>query len=174
MRQQSVVEDRGLAIGVLVAGVAWMVPCAGAAVAAAATGAGPPSFTADAPITLLTHPSTPALAFGPSVGPAWWYWVTTATVTAILLIPLLVLWRRRSASQVTLVGCASRADVAAASGRRALLRRASVLRPSLTAVRPQDVGYRLGSSRGVESYASVEDSMVVLGPPSARARGSTS
>jgi type IV secretion system protein VirD4 len=143
------------------------MPSAGAAVSAAATGKGSPSFTTDAPITLLTHPSTPALAFGPSVGPAWWYWVTTATVTAIVLIVVLLLWRRGSTSRATPVGCASGAQVAATSGRRALLRRASMLRPSLTVVRAQDVGYRLGSSRGVESYASVEDSMVILGPPRA-------
>ena len=66
-----------------------------------------------------------------------------------------------------LTGCASGGQVAAAAGRRALLRRASVLRPALASARPQDIGYRLGSSRGVAAYASVEDSIVVLGPPRA-------
>ncbi len=53
----------------------------------------------------------------------------------------------------------------AAAGTKALLARSATLRPSLRRPRPADVGYRLGASRGVECWASVEDSMLVLGPP---------
>ncbi|MFC7597585.1 type IV secretory system conjugative DNA transfer family protein [Terrabacter sp. GCM10028922] len=42
---------------------------------------------------------------------------------------------------------------------------AAALRPSLTHPSPTDLGHRLGHSRGVECYATVEDSAVVLGPP---------
>ncbi|MFD1055914.1 type IV secretory system conjugative DNA transfer family protein [Terrabacter terrigena] len=43
--------------------------------------------------------------------------------------------------------------------------RASSLRPSLEHPTPTDVGHRLGHSRGVECFSTVEDSTVVLGPP---------
>ena len=49
--------------------------------------------------------------------------------------------------------------------RAALLARAATLRPSLLRPVPADVGYSLGSARGVECWSSVEDSMIVLGPP---------
>jgi hypothetical protein len=50
-------------------------------------------------------------------------------------------------------------------GARVLLARASRLRPSLDRPRAGDVGFRLGRSRGVDCWASVEDSMLLLGPP---------
>jgi len=167
MMQQVAVGDRALAATVVVAGAIWTVLSAGAVVASVLTGTGPPSLSATAPVLLLADPTAPSAAFGDSVGPVWWYWVATAMVTSMVMVPALVFWRRRSTSPATLKGCASGSQVAAASGRRALLRRANVLRPSLVTVRPQDVGYRMGTSRGVASHASVEDSIVVLGPPRA-------
>jgi type IV secretory pathway TraG/TraD family ATPase VirD4 len=41
------------------------------------------------------------------------------------------------------------------------------LRPSLSTAQTSDLGYRIGSSRGLSCHASVEDSMVILGPPRA-------
>jgi type IV secretion system protein VirD4 len=54
---------------------------------------------------------------------------------------------------------------ARAAGAKALLRRSARLRRSLLRPRPADVGYRLGRSMGVDCWASVEDSMLLLGPP---------
>jgi type IV secretion system protein VirD4 len=45
------------------------------------------------------------------------------------------------------------------------MKRAAHLRPSLTRARPADVGYLIGHSRTTTVWASVEDSMLVLGPP---------
>jgi hypothetical protein len=39
------------------------------------------------------------------------------------------------------------------------------LRPSLSHPIVTELGHRLGSARGVDCYASVEDSVVLLGPP---------
>ena len=47
----------------------------------------------------------------------------------------------------------------------ALLRRAGTLRPSVEDPAPSDVGYLLGTSHGKQVWASVEDSILLLGPP---------
>ncbi len=62
-------------------------------------------------------------------------------------------------------GMATRREVKRAAGEKVLLARSGTLRPSLGRPRPADVGYQLGAARGVKCWASVEDSMLVLGPP---------
>src|SRR3546814_3798201 len=64
-----------------------------------------------------------------------------------------------------LSGTALRHDVGSTASKKALLRRSSTLRPSLDDAVAGDVGYLLGRSRGMEIWASVEDSILVLGPP---------
>jgi type IV secretion system protein VirD4 len=61
-------------------------------------------------------------------------------------------------------GLAPRSEIAQGAGPKALVRRGATLRPSLTKPTPQELGIRLGTSGGVECYASVEDSIVILGP----------
>jgi hypothetical protein len=64
-------------------------------------------------------------------------------------------------------GLAARREITAATGTRALMTRRHVLRPSLATATatPSELGYLLGQSRGVDCWASVEDSLIVLGPP---------
>jgi type IV secretion system protein VirD4 len=62
-------------------------------------------------------------------------------------------------------GLASGRDVDQVAGRKALLRRASSLRPSLNNPTVRDVGHWLGRAGRTDCYCSVEDSMVLLGPP---------
>ncbi|QTE31288.1 type IV secretory system conjugative DNA transfer family protein [Pengzhenrongella sicca] len=65
-----------------------------------------------------------------------------------------------------LPGLASTREVAAAAGKKALLRRAAIVRPSATAAaKPTDVGYRIGRMRGTDLWACVEDSALLVGPP---------
>ncbi len=64
-----------------------------------------------------------------------------------------------------LAGTATGRDVAKAASTKALLARSRALRPSLIKPAPSDVGYLLGSSKGKDVWASVEDSVLVLGPP---------
>jgi type IV secretion system protein VirD4 len=45
------------------------------------------------------------------------------------------------------------------------MRRAAHLRPGLSNAKPTDVGYRIGRSRGTDVWASIEDSILVIGPP---------
>ena len=64
-----------------------------------------------------------------------------------------------------LPGLATRAEVRAAAGSRTVTRRARQTRPSLTRPSAAEVAYLLGRARGVPAWASVEDSMLLLGPP---------
>ncbi len=80
------------------------------------------------------------------------------------------LWRTRAGAHARddpgkILGVAARPEVARVAGRRWLLHRARTLRPSLTNPAPHDLGYRLGMSRGLECFCSVEDSIVIVGPP---------
>jgi type IV secretory pathway TraG/TraD family ATPase VirD4 len=74
--------------------------------------------------------------------------------------------RRKATDDATKIeGLADRHQVTVAAGPKALLARAGTLRPWFDRPGPADVGYCLGSSRRVECWSSVEDSMVLLGPP---------
>ena len=56
-------------------------------------------------------------------------------------------------------------DIDATASKKALVRRAATLRPSIQHPRASDVGYLIGRSCGREIWASVEDSILVIGPP---------
>ncbi|MFZ2481495.1 MAG: TraM recognition domain-containing protein, partial [Propioniciclava sp.] len=65
-----------------------------------------------------------------------------------------------------LAGTATGAEVARVASPKALLKRANTLRPSLTGKpEPGDVGYLLGTSKGGQVWATVEDSILLIGPP---------
>ncbi len=158
-------SDRAFALGTMTAGAYWTAASAAAVLAATAHGPGSAQLSPDGPLRLLLRPSAPQSTFGPSVGPAWVYWAAFALVVAVAALPIAYFALRRSHDGASRVGCASSSEVAASAGTRALLRRARTLRPSLGPARPSDVGYQLGSSQGTDCHASIEDSVVVLGPP---------
>jgi type IV secretory pathway TraG/TraD family ATPase VirD4 len=131
-----------------------------------------PHADAFAPLRAFGHPGNPTLVWHASVGPATLYWAVTTlflVVFAVLVWAGLRLFRRegnRATSDPTKAeGLADRRQVAASAGPKPLMARGRTLRPSIDKPRPQDVGYRLGASRGVACWASVEDSMLLLGPP---------
>ena len=64
-----------------------------------------------------------------------------------------------------LAGTATGHEVSQTASGKALLRRAGTLRPSVEQPSPGDVGYLLGTSHGKQVWASVEDSILLLGPP---------
>ncbi|MBS3941512.1 MAG: type IV secretory system conjugative DNA transfer family protein, partial [Actinobacteria bacterium] len=64
-----------------------------------------------------------------------------------------------------LAGTATAPAIARNASRRALAKRGTTLRPSLTKPRPTDVGYLLGTAKGREVWATVEDSILLVGPP---------
>lgn len=120
---------------------------------------------------VLARPLHPGIAVGaPDLSPIS-YWAVAAVMAAgVGTVAALVVsrWqgRRRRPDPRRLVGVATGSDIARTATGRVLRRRAGTLRPSLTGrVEPRQVGYLLGSARGRRVWASVEDSILVLGPP---------
>jgi len=161
----------GLGILLAIAAVLW----AGAWASAALTGHERPSGGITGAVGILAHPGDPSVAWGtPMPGPLAYWAVTAVLLLAVAgaLTAVVSWWRRdthhRRADPRRLPGTATRADVLAAAGARSVLRRAAHTRPNLAnhaEARPGEVGYLLGRSHGVSAWASVEDSMLLLGPP---------
>jgi type IV secretion system protein VirD4 len=163
-----------LLLTVVFAGAAGsFVVWSGAALTAVLSGRPVPEENLGAGVLAITKfRGNPSAAWGQPIGPAWLYWTCTASVLAVLVAALAAcwwVWARNKTSRAQdprhLHGLASRAEVAGVAGAKALIARAGDLRPSLTHPRVGDLGHRLGRGRGVNCYASVEDSMVLLGPP---------
>lgn len=158
---------------VLVAGyVLWL----GAATACLLTGHPAPDPAPLAALSALTHTGDPAAAWpqpDQMPGPVP-YWIFTGLAVTVVLGSALGLWRvtrhwtrtdRRSEVRA-LPGLGSPSDVERAAGRRALVRRGAIVRPSAgNRPRPEQVGYRLGQVSGREVWCSVEDSVLLVGPP---------
>lgn len=161
----------GLTVASLVLiGALW----AGGEVAAVVSGHHLVHGRALAGLVALAHGNDPSVAWGSPVGPSWAYWLCTAAV--VVTVGGLASFARRifgvasgdnpsGNSARNVEGLASRGDVRRAAGARALLARSKTLRPALLRPRPSDLGYRLGTSHRVACWASVEDSMLLLGPP---------
>jgi type IV secretory pathway TraG/TraD family ATPase VirD4 len=165
-------NDRWFASVVVGASVAAGVLWGGAALSAVASGNEVPPFELMGPMrAVLLENGDPSAAWGRPVGPALLYWASTAVVVlafavlALVVVKIVRDFGRHSPGLVRLEGLAARPEVAKVAGRKALLLRAGTLRPSLPRPRATDLGHRLGRARGVDCYASVEDSLVLLGPP---------
>lgn len=156
---------------VVLFGVALALRGAGS-VTAWITGTTQPSGGPASGIGVLFHPGDPAAALDAPDLNVVAYWIVTGLLLSLLVVAVGFVWvrvrrhvRRVEADPRRMAGVATRQDVAAVASSRALLRRAGNLRPGLSDPRPQDVGYRLGASKGTGVWASVEDSIMVIGPP---------
>jgi type IV secretory pathway TraG/TraD family ATPase VirD4 len=145
---------------------------AGGSVAAFLTGTAQPEAGPAAGIGVLFQPGDPATALDAAGLHPVAYWVVTTVMLAGLVAAgswAWVWWRRRARKSETdprtTAGIATRHEVATVASPAALLRRAGNLRPSLAKPTVADVGYRLGAFRGTEVWASVEDSILLIGPP---------
>lgn len=154
--------------GVVLVGVLW---AAGAA-SARLTGHRVRHGDLLAGLAAFAHVGDPSRAWHAPVGPPVLYWAVTTLAVALVAAASVVVRRllageRRKASDdpTRIEGLADRHQVKAAAGPAVLLGRAATLRPSLTRPAPAEVGYYLGSSHGVGCWSSVEDSMILLGPP---------
>ncbi|RPF21436.1 type IV secretory system conjugative DNA transfer VirD4/TraG family protein [Myceligenerans xiligouense] len=122
-------------------------------------------------LKVLTDPAHPGTVLGdPDLNP-FVYWIAvvvmaSAAATAAWFAWRMAAWLRTpSARRDHRAGLASSSDLARTGSRHALVKRSTTLRPSLDKAAPADVGYLLGHARGRQLWASVEDSMLVLGPP---------
>ena len=160
----------GLGVGCLL----WL----GAALAAALLGHHAPTGGLPSAYSALSHANDPASAWTRPTdlpGPTF-YWSSTVVAFAVAgATAFLVLRLRRSVTKPAagkdvrrLPGLATTSEATATAGSRQLLRRAPVMRPSLRTrvkVRPSEVGYLIGRTRGRELWCGVEDSVLLIGPP---------
>jgi len=165
------VSDRGVItlVGVLVAAVAVLL--AAAELTLLVSGVGWRHFALVQVLGAFTHASHPGGYLGVKHVSASLYQVVLATIVLLVGAMMLVLrrllrgQRRRQDDPLRADGLAPRSEIVRGAGPKALVRRGATLRPSLTKPGPTDLGIRLGTSSGVECFASVEDSVIILGPP---------
>lgn len=155
----------------VVAGVAVILRAAGT-VAVWITGTAPPEAGPAAGLGVLFNPGDPATALAAEGLHPVAYWATSGVMLAGLAGTGAWVWVRvrrwgqqKQNDPHRLAGTATGTDIAKVATPKALLRRAGTLRPSLAKPRVQDVGYLLGSSAGKQVWASVEDSILLIGPP---------
>lgn len=132
----------------------------------------PPQVGIAGGVNVLFTPGHPGTALGTEDLNSFAYWMVTAIMLSVLgtvTVWVWSLWRRHSRKIDTdprrLVGVATTHEVHTAASAKSLLRRAGTLRPSLEHPTPADIGYLLGQSRGKDVWASVEDSILLIGPP---------
>jgi type IV secretory pathway TraG/TraD family ATPase VirD4 len=176
MNRQAASMSDGLAnlgIGLLIAtaGIAAILRVAGT-IAAFLTGTKQPQAGITAGLTVLLNPADPAAALEADGLNTIAYWITTTLLLVVLGAGVWWGWtkvRHHSQSVQTdprrLQGIATSGEVSRVASDTALIKRAGTLRPSLDAPKPSDVGYLLGRSRGKRVWASVEDSILLVGPP---------
>ena len=173
-RGQGVDDDLvnlGLIVIAVVGLVAAILRLAGSA-AAWMSGARQPTGGWESGFRVLSHPGHPAEALGSTGLSPCAYWLVLSLMVAAVVALAFVAWRRigsmkhkTSHDPRRLAGVATGRDVRAVASQRALLSRGRTLRPSMNHPAPDDVGYLLGRSHGQGVWVSVEDSILLLGPP---------
>ncbi|MBO1902824.1 TraM recognition domain-containing protein [Leucobacter weissii] len=166
-------ELTNLGIGLLMAAAVLAAILRGAgSVASWITGAAQPSGGIEAGLGVLLHPADPATALGAPGLNVVAYWITAGLLIIAAGLAGWWVWlalrehgRQVKVDPYRIAGIATRGDIDKNASEAALLRRAGHLRPSLSKARPQDVGYRIGTSRGRAVWASVEDSILLVGAP---------
>lgn len=162
-----------LGLAALGAGVvlALLLRAAGT-VAAWLSGEPEPSGGIAAGLGVLTDPLHPGVPLGSEHLNPFLFWLIALLFLALVTVPSVwivakIRGRKRHPNVRSMDGVATGGEIAAVASRKQLLRRAATLRPSLTVqtAKPADVGYYLGRARGQEVWATVEDSMLVIGPP---------
>ncbi|MFX4288266.1 type IV secretory system conjugative DNA transfer family protein [Zafaria sp. Z1313] len=141
-------------------------------IAAFLTGTAQPTSGPTGGMGVLFNPGDPGGALGAEGLSPVVYWIVTVVLLAAVTVGLgwcWTKWRRHNRKVETdprrLAGTATSHEVTQTASPKALLKRAATLRPSLDEPSPADVGYLLGSSRGKQVWASVEDSILLIGPP---------
>lgn len=173
-RSQSV-DDTLTDAALLVVGAAFamaLVLRAAGSMTAFVSGADQPTSGAASGLRVLAQPGSPGAALGAPDLSVVAYWSIVLLLVTAFGAMLWAAWRiierhrhRAAHDPHRIRGTATARDIDAVASEKALLRRAGTLRPSLTRPRAADVGYLLGRSRGRGIWASVEDSILVIGPP---------
>ena len=159
-----------LALGGIVA-IAGVLRVAGN-VTAFVTGSEQPTGGLAAGIGVFGSPGEPGAALGSAGLNPIVYWTVAGVLVALITAAAWWVWRViRNLTHHTrsdpnrIAGIATSADVRRAASDHALLSRATHLRASVEKPQPTDVGYLVGVARGMKVWTSVEDSILVIGPP---------
>ncbi len=141
-------------------------------VAAFVTGADQPQTGIAGGLAVLFSPGDPAGALHSDGLNPIAYWIILTLMLGLLGAAgtwVWIKWRRHSRAVDVdphrLAGTATSYEVATAASANTLVRHAGTLRPSLNSPHPPDVGFLLGQSKGKQVWASVEDSILLIGPP---------
>ncbi len=161
-----------LALGALIAaaGLTGLLRVAGS-VTAFLTGLPEPSGGLTSGLGVLATPLDPGAALGADGLNPLLYWIVVGLffftlIAAGYLVARTILRARASTDPHRLAGTATAIEIAQVASPKALVRKAATLRPSLTGkVSPQEVGYLLGQGKGGQVWATVEDSILLIGPP---------
>ncbi|MGV1005947.1 MAG: TraM recognition domain-containing protein [Candidatus Nanopelagicales bacterium] len=161
-----------LALGTLIAasGFTGLLRVAGS-VTAFLSGLPEPAEGFTSGVGVLATPTDPGKALGADGLNPILYWVIVTVFFGILGTAGFFAWRAISQSRSKtdphrLTGTATAAEVARVASAKALVKKAATLRPSLIGKpTPADVGYLLGTGKGGQVWATVEDSILLIGPP---------
>jgi type IV secretory pathway TraG/TraD family ATPase VirD4 len=161
----------GLVLIAAVGALGGLLTLAGT-LAAWVSGASRPKGGLAAGFSVLADPAEPASALGSPGMSALLFWLVWVGLIGLVTMVALLVWRlvantrhENSHDPRRLAGTATARDVKAVASDKSLLARGQTLRPSLDDPEASDIGYLLGRSRGRNVWASVEDSILVLGPP---------
>lgn len=151
--------------------VALLLRTAGA-IAAFLSDVQQPSTGTASGLRVLAEPGSPGNALGTAGLSGVVYWGAVVVLLAVLASLAFGGWKvvtgmryRTDHDPRRIQGTATTRDINSAASAKALLRRAGTLRPSMKHPSATDVGYLLGTSQGQGIWASVEDSILVIGPP---------
>ncbi|WP_424446647.1 type IV secretory system conjugative DNA transfer family protein [Microbacterium sp. CH-015] len=161
----------GLAALAGFAGLAALLRLCGS-IAAFLTGMPQPIGGPATGLGVLLIPADPGQAMGaPGLSPVV-YWAVVALLLTLAGIAGWWMWRllarakeNRAQDPRLLQGIATAREVAKVASAKTLVTRAGTYRPSLKDPTATDVGYLLGRSKGREVWATVEDSILLIGPP---------
>jgi type IV secretion system protein VirD4 len=144
----------------------------GGNLAAFLSGAEQPTGGLAAGLGVFGSPADPGAALGSPGLNAVAYWSVVVAFVALLSVSGWWVWRvirnhthHARSDPNRIAGIATSAEVRRAASDRALLKRAAHLRASVVNPRFEDVGYLVGVARGTQVWTSVEDSILVIGPP---------
>ena len=144
----------------------------GGNLAAFLSGAEQPTGGLAAGLGVFGSPADPGAALGSPGLNAVAYWAVVVAFVALLSVSGCWVWRvirnhthHGRSDPNRIAGIATSTDVRRAASDRALLKRAAHLRASVDKPRSEDVGYLVGVARGTKVWTSVEDSILVIGPP---------
>jgi type IV secretion system protein VirD4 len=160
-----------LGLGALGGGVAFALILRGAGTATAwLSGLPAPTGGAGSGLGVFAHPLDPGTPLGVH-GLNWMlYWTLVTVMLAIIMVPTVwvvakVRAHRSQADPRKLEGTATPAEIRRLASAVQLVKLAATIRPSVARPTAQDVGYLLGTARGQQVWATVEDSILLIGPP---------